>query len=47
MLARCCKINKIKKELPISEATTVTFILWLAYNRKVKAGTISSYLARV
>ena len=47
MLAKCCKKNGIKKELPISEATTITFILWLANERKAKAATINSYLAGV
>jgi len=47
MLAKCCKQNNIKKELPVSEATTITFILWLANERKAKAATINSYLAGV
>ena len=45
MLAKCCKHNNIKKELPISEATT--FILWLANESGAKAATINSYLAGV
>ena len=47
MLAKCCKANNIRKDLPISEGTAVTFILWLAFDRGVKAATISSYLAGV
>ena len=47
MLAKCCKQNNIKKELPITEATTISFILWLANERKAKAATINSYLAGV
>ena len=47
MLAKCCKANNIKKELPITEGTAITFILWLAYDRGVKAATINSYLAGV
>jgi integrase len=33
--------------LPISEGTTLEFIHWLATSRKLKAGTINSYLAGV
>jgi len=47
MLAKCCKQNRLPRDLPISEATTVVFILWLANERKVKAATINSYLAGV
>ena len=47
MLARCCKENKIKKELPVSESTILTFVLWLVQNRGVKAATVNAYLARV
>ena len=47
MLAKCCKENNLKKELPVSEATTITFILWLANERGVKVATINSYLAGV
>jgi len=47
MLAKCCKANNIKKDLPISEGTAITFILWLAFDRGVKAATINSYLAGV
>ena len=47
MLAKCCRANNIKKELPISESTVITFVLWLANERNVKAGTINSYLAGI
>jgi len=47
MLAKCCKEKGIKKELPISESTAITFVLWLANEREVKAGTINSYLAGI
>ena len=47
MLAKCCRANNIKKDLPISASTVMTFILWLAYDRGLKAATINSYLAGV
>ena len=47
MLAKCCKEKDIKRELPISESTAITFILWLANDRQVKASTINSYLSGV
>jgi len=34
-------------QLPVSESTVITFILWLAYERGVKANTINSYLAGI
>ena len=47
MLAKCCRSNGIRKELPVSEETVIIFILWLAYDKGVKASTISNYLAGV
>lgn len=47
MLAMCCKENNIKRELPITESTTLIFIHWLATVRKLKVGTINNYLAGV
>ena len=47
MLATCCRDNNIKKELPITESTTLIFIHWLATVRKLKVGTINNYLAGI
>jgi hypothetical protein len=47
LLAKCCKENKIKKELPVSEDTIMIFIHWLVTARGLKAGTINGYLAGI
>jgi hypothetical protein len=36
-----------ERKLPLSEETTLEFIHWLATDRKLSAGTISSYLAGI
>jgi len=47
MLARCCQEKNIELTLPIKEETTLAFIHWLIFQRKVKAGTIENYLAGI
>lgn len=47
LLALCCIRNHIKLELPLSEDTTLQFVIWLAYERKVGASTIKNYLAGI
>jgi len=47
MLARCCQEKDIELTLPIKEETTMAFIHWLIFHRKVKAGTIENYLAGI
>jgi hypothetical protein len=47
MLAKCCKQNGIKKELPVKESTILIFIHWLATVRKLKTSTINNYLAGI
>ena len=47
MLSKFHREKKKKRELPLSEATTLEFIHWLATERKLSAGTINSYLAGV
>jgi integrase len=43
----CGKAKKRKLEFPLGESDILEFIGWLAQERKVKAGTISSYLAGI
>jgi hypothetical protein len=43
----CMKENKRSAELPATEASIAVFVCWLIERRKVKAGTISSYLAGI
>jgi hypothetical protein len=43
----CGKARKRRMELPLQEADILEFIGWLAEERKVKAGTMNSYLAGV
>jgi hypothetical protein len=47
LLFKFHKDKGIKPELPLTEDTTLLFIYWLAAERKLKAGTISSYLAGI
>jgi hypothetical protein len=47
MLATCGKEKKRKMELPLQEEDILEFIGWLASERKVKAGTMNSYLAGI
>jgi hypothetical protein len=47
MLAMCGKAKKRKLDFPLGESDILEFIGWLAQERKVKAGTISSYLAGI
>ncbi len=47
LLFKFHKDKNIKPELPLTEDTTLLFIYWLASERKLKAGTISNYLAGI
>jgi hypothetical protein len=47
LLFKFHKDRNIKPELPLTEDTTLLFIYWLASERKLKAGTISNYLAGI
>jgi len=47
MLAKCFSEEKRRLEMPLGTADILIFISWLAHKRKVKAGTIESYLAGV
>jgi hypothetical protein len=47
LLAMCGKHTNRKMDFPLTEADILEFIGWLMYERKVKAGTISSYLSGV
>jgi hypothetical protein len=47
MLAMCGKERKRKMELPLQEEDVLEFVGWLASERKVKAGTMNSYLAGI
>lgn len=47
LLLKCCKERGIAYQLPTSQETILTFIHWLATVRKVKAGTINTYLAGI
>ena len=47
MLLMFLKEKGLKKELPLSEETTLRFIHWMIITRKLKSGTISSYLAGI
>ena len=47
MLSKFHREKKKKRTLPLSESTTLEFIHWLAKDRNLAAGTISSYLAGI
>ena len=47
MLTRCCEEKGLRRELPLDETTTLTFIHWLVFTRGVKAPTVNSYLAGI
>lgn len=47
MLAKYMKSSGKKLELPISEQCTLGFVHWLAFERKLKASSISGYLAGI
>ena len=47
LLAKCCKEKGVRLELPVQENTIMAFIHWLAFNRKVRSGTIRNYLAGI
>jgi hypothetical protein len=47
LLRKCCREKEIVWELPVSEATIVSFILWLAFERGVSSATISNYLSGI
>lgn len=47
MLASFMKEQGEKLSLPVGQKTILGFIHWLAYKKKVKAGTINTYLAGV
>lgn len=47
LLAMCCREKNIKLELPVSENTVISFVLWLAFKRNVCAATINNYLAGI
>lgn len=47
LLMKCCKEKKLTYQLPTSQETILTFIHWLITVRKVKAGTVNTYLAGI
>lgn len=47
MLSKFHREKKKKRELPLSESTTLEFIHWLAKDRNLAAGTINGYLAGI
>jgi len=47
MLAMYLHENKQPLELPVEQSTIAGFVHWLIYKRKVKSGTINSYLAGI
>jgi site-specific recombinase XerD len=47
MLATYCSEKKLRYILPATEEVMLGFIHWLAFKRKLSAGTISSYIAGV
>jgi hypothetical protein len=47
MLLLFLKEKGLRKELPLSEETTLRFIHWMITTRNLKAGTIGSYLAGI
>jgi integrase len=47
MLAKCCKEKGLKFEYPVPNTTITKFVLWLACERKLSNGTISTYLAGI
>ena len=47
LLVLCCKERGLKYELPTNQETILTFIHWLSTVRRVKAGTIRTYLAGI
>jgi hypothetical protein len=47
MLARFHKEKKMPLELPVSEKTTLEFVHWLIFERKLSAASIGGYLAGV
>ena len=47
MLSKFHREKKLKRELPLSERTTLLFIHWLAKEKNLSAGTINSYLAGI
>ena len=47
LLRECCKAKNIPCTLPVSHNTVVSFVLWLAFERKVSSASISIYLAGI
>ncbi len=47
MIAKCETETKFKLDIPFDQKKTLVFIDWLVRVRKLKAATISSYLAGV
>ncbi len=47
MLDRCRRETEQRLDLPLSNESTLVFMDWLLRTRKVKAGTINTYLAGV
>ncbi len=47
LLKICCQERGLDYALPVPQETILIFIHWLANTRKVKAGTISLYLAGI
>ena len=47
MLAECARQTQRSMSLPLSQEDTLEFIGWLLSERKVKSGTINSYLAGI
>jgi hypothetical protein len=47
LLKKCCREKEIEWEMPVSEGTIVSFILWLAFERGVSSATISNYLSGI
>jgi hypothetical protein len=45
MLAKCAKERNRKFELPLAADDILEFVGWLISDRKVKAGTVNSYLS--
>ena len=47
MLLECCREKNLRRVLPMKEETTLIFVHWLAFSRKVKAATINTYLSGI
>jgi len=47
MLAKFCKEERLRMELPVTEDVMVGFVHWLIFSRGVKGATVNSYIAGV